>query len=144
MPFKFDKHLVRSCFFHWKSVKIVVLSFKTPLRPVRTFRPSARPPSVRPSARPSAQAGAGRTYIHKLLIERHGRLLLVCWPLARSYVQNSSCLAILSKVIGPAQSGQQVHGQQSWHRQSLNVLVVGGPNILKHHMFLQSLKLNLI
>ena len=43
--------------------------------------PPVRPP-VRPSARPSVRPGRGqpnhgRTYIHKLPIDRHGRLLLV-------------------------------------------------------------------
>ena len=43
-------------------MKIVVVSFKTPLPPVR---PPVRPQSSLPPVRPSARAGAGRTYIHK-------------------------------------------------------------------------------
>lgn len=57
-------------------------SARPPLPSTRpSFRPSVlppvRPPSARPSACPSARAGAGRTYIHKLPIDCHGRLLFV-------------------------------------------------------------------
>ena len=43
-------------FFLWTSVKIVVLSFKTPLPPVR--------PLVLPSARPSVRPGQGRPNLY--------------------------------------------------------------------------------
>ena len=54
-----EKHNVVFIFL-WKTMKIVVLSFK--------ISPAARPP-VSPAFRPS-RAGAGRTYIHKLPIDR--------------------------------------------------------------------------
>ena len=60
---------------------------RPPVRPAvaghpPSARPPVRPPSALPPVRPSARAGAGRTYVHKLPINRHGRLLLVFIVLA--------------------------------------------------------------